>query len=403
MLRSTVPIVLAGAVTVSLSLTGPIESAAAARTPAPERSPHGRPATTPGLSPAAAAVPRTIVAAPASYSVVRGDTVSGIAERFGLSIPAVLALNGLSWRSLIHPGQVLRLTAPSVAAPTAPAAPAVTAPMPSAGYTIQRGDTISGVAARFGVPTAQLLAANGLAWSSIIYPGQRIAVPGTVGMVAASSVTPAPAPAAPAPPATTTAYTIVRGDTVSAIATRHGISIDAILAANGLTRASLIYAGRVLQIPAAGTATAARTDAGTPAPASGSLTPDAVANVRTIVRVGRSLGVPESGIVVALAAAAQESGLQNLPHGDRDSVGLFQQRPSTGWGTAQQLLDPAYAARLFYGGPSNPNAGRTRGLLDIPGWQAMSVTQAAQAVQISAFPDRYARWEAPARGWLALA
>jgi hypothetical protein len=64
------------------------------------------------------------------------------------------------------------------------------------------------------------------------------------------------------------------------------------------------------------------------------------------------------------------------------------------------VLDPAYAARAFYGGANNPNAGRTRGLLDIPGWQGMSVTQAAQAVQISAYPDAYAKWEVSARAWL---
>ncbi len=65
------------------------------------------------------------------------------------------------------------------------------------------------------------------------------------------------------------------------------------------------------------------------------------------------------------------------------------------------MTNPTYAAELFYGGPSNPNRGRTRGLLDIPGWQAMTVTQAAQAVQISAAPNAYAKWETFARSWLA--
>src|SRR5690606_42079432 len=86
---------------------------------------------------------------------------------------------------------------------------------------------------------------------------------------------------------------------------------------------------------------------------------------------------------------------------DLDSVGLFQQEPSAGWGTVAQLTNPDYAARLFFGGPNNPNAGVTRGLLEIPGWRGMTVTQAAQAVQISAFPDAYAKWETSARAWLA--
>src|SRR5690606_9623698 len=120
-------------------------------------------------------------------------------------------------------------------------------------------------------------------------------------------------------------------------------------------------------------------------------------NARTIVSVGRSLGVSDYGIVIALATAAQESTLRNLTWGDLDSVGLFQQRPSAGWGSVHELTTPDHAARLFYGGPGNPNAGNTRGLLDIPGWQSMSVTQAAQAVQISAFPDAYAKWETSAR------
>jgi hypothetical protein len=97
----------------------------------------------------------------------------------------------------------------------------------------------------------------------------------------------------------------------------------------------------------------------------------------------------------------QESSLRNIDYGDRDSLGLFQQRPSTGWGSADQLLTPSHAARLFFGGPSNPNTGVTRGLLDIRGWQSMSVTAAAQAVQISAYPEAYAKWESSARSWLA--
>jgi hypothetical protein len=124
------------------------------------------------------------------------------------------------------------------------------------------------------------------------------------------------------------------------------------------------------------------------------------ANARIIVEVGRRLGVPDRGIVIALAAAAQESGLRNLRHGDRDSMGLFQQRPSQGWGTPEEVLDPVRAARAFYGGPTSPTAGIAPGLLDIDGWSSMPVTEAAQAVQRSAHPHHYAKWEATARRWL---
>jgi len=133
-------------------------------------------------------------------------------------------------------------------------------------------------------------------------------------------------------------------------------------------------------------------------PSSGSVTPMSAEmrqNAAIIVRVGRELGVPEYGIVIALATAMQESSLRNISWGDRDSVGLFQQRPSSGWGTVAQIMDPAHAAKLFYVGRS----GYTRGLLDIPGWQSMTLTRAAQAVQISAYPDAYAKWEASAWAW----
>ena len=96
------------------------------------------------------------------------------------------------------------------------------------------------------------------------------------------------------------------------------------------------------------------------------------------------------GQVVAVATALQESGLRNLPFGDRDSLGLFQQRPSQGWGTPTQILDPGYAAGRFY-----------VALLTVPGWQRLPVAAAAQAVQRSAVPDAYARWDDEATGVVA--
>ena len=105
------------------------------------------------------------------------------------------------------------------------------------------------------------------------------------------------------------------------------------------------------------------------------------ANARIIIDVGRALGVTDQGIVIALAAATQESSLRNVHYGDLDSLGLFQQRPSQGWGTPEEVLDPVRAATAFYGGPPTRTPERTLGLLDIAGWESMSVTQAAQAVQ----------------------
>ncbi|MEV6513907.1 NlpC/P60 family protein [Streptomyces sp. NPDC051642] len=107
-----------------------------------------------------------------------------------------------------------------------------------------------------------------------------------------------------------------------------------------------------------------------------------VPNAATIVATGLSLDVPAKGQIIALATAMQESRLRNLNYGDRDSLGLFQQRPSQGWGTAQQIRDPVYASEQFY-----------KHLVKVAGWQQMTVTQAAQAVQKSGLADAYAQWE----------
>ena len=124
---------------------------------------------------------------------------------------------------------------------------------------------------------------------------------------------------------------------------------------------------------------------------------------------GRTKDVGRSGVIVALMAALTESSLRmlsntstypnstNYPHEgngtDHDSLGLFQMRPNTGWGTVAQLMDPVYQVRAFFGGPTGPNRGSPRGLVDIAGWQQLSKGAAAQAVEVSAYPDRYARYE----------
>lgn len=124
-----------------------------------------------------------------------------------------------------------------------------------------------------------------------------------------------------------------------------------------------------------------------------------IANAQAIVAAGTEAGVGRRGLIVGIATALQESGLENLDHGDRDSLGLFQQRPSQGWGTAQQVLDPRFAALAFFGGATSPHfhpsTGKTSpaGLLDVSGWADLPVTVAAQSVQRSAFPGAYAKHE----------
>jgi LysM repeat protein len=416
----TVPIVLAGTMAVTMGATGPL--AAIDHAPEPVRQPgvspappttidltaiyRSRQAVTLTADVTTDASLETASTAPTTYTVVAGDTVASIAGRYGLSTASVLALNGLSWKSTIYPGQTLHLTSARVTAAAATSHPSATRTTSASIYTIQRGDTLSSIAAKHHVSTQALLTANGLGWSSIIYPGQRLRVPGstTSAPEAAPAAKPSAAPSAHAATSRSggSKYTIRTGDTLSSIAKAHSTTVERLLAANGLSWSSTIYAGKTLVIPGAAVTSAASVGTPTSVPVSPStLSAAQRANALTIIRVGRSLGVSDYGIVVALAAAAQESGLENLSSGDRDSVGLFQQRPSQGWGSRAQLLNTTHAAELFYGGSKNPNAGVTRGLLDIRGWSAMTVTQAAQAVQNSAYPTAYAKWEKPARLWLA--
>jgi hypothetical protein len=130
------------------------------------------------------------------------------------------------------------------------------------------------------------------------------------------------------------------------------------------------------------------------------MTKEMRSNAQIIYRVGKSLGISDYGIVIALATAMQESGIRNIHYGDRDSVGIFQQRPSAHWGTVAEIMNPEYSARAFFGGPKSPTAGAAKGLLDIKDWSTKTLTQAAQAVQISAFPNAYAKWELSAWVWL---
>jgi hypothetical protein len=108
------------------------------------------------------------------------------------------------------------------------------------------------------------------------------------------------------------------------------------------------------------------------------LDPEQSENAAVISAVGVRRGLPARAVSIALATAFQESKLHNLDHGDRDSVGLFQQRPSMGWGTEEQIADPYYAANRFYDE-----------LEKVHGYESMRITEAAQRVQRSGFPEAY--------------
>ena len=124
------------------------------------------------------------------------------------------------------------------------------------------------------------------------------------------------------------------------------------------------------------------------------LNDEQVANTKAIIAATKKTGMDERAAVVSIATALQESKLENLGHlGDRndhDSQGLFQQRPSSGWGTVEQITDPEYSTTAFL-----------KGLKQVDGWQNMPLTEAAQTVQVSAYPFHYAQWEQQAADLVA--
>ena len=124
------------------------------------------------------------------------------------------------------------------------------------------------------------------------------------------------------------------------------------------------------------------------------MTAEQARNAIAIAQVALRLDVPRFGIQIAIAAAIQESKLVNLHSGSADSEGLFQQRPSAGWGTVDQITTPRLATLAFFGRARHTN---NSGLLDLPGWQQMDLAAAAQGVQISRYPGAYAEWEDVAR------
>ncbi|MET3204232.1 LysM repeat protein [Arthrobacter sp. UYEF6] len=319
-------------------------------------------------------------AAPAEYTIARGDTISGIAGKFGLDTYEVLKLNNLQTNTIIYPGQKIKLSgsgSPAAPAP-APAAPTAAAPANAGGsYTVKSGDTLGAIAAQHNVSLSDVFSWNGLNMRSIIYPGQKINVGAGAAAAPAAAVQPTSAPAAPAPvapapaPAPGGSYTIKAGDTLSAIASRHGVKLADILAANKLSMTTVIYPGNKLVIPGASIQPASSTPAAPAAPAApliassflGFTYPAAVvssanenkallnaapvpsrAEMRTIVAdTARQLGVDPT---LALAFAQQESGFDQRAVSPANAIGTMQVIPSSGqWasdlvGRKLNLLDP---------------------------------------------------------------
>lgn len=306
----------------------------------------------------AAQIPVTILAqssAPGTHRIEAGDTVSSIAAAYGFSIDEVLRANNLQSTSLIFAGEELRLpgSGTAAAAPSAPAAAAGT-------YTVQAGDTLGAVAANHGVSLDSVLAANNLTMTSIIRPGQEISLSGGSAPSAVTAVSSAPA----------ATHTVAAGDTLTGIAARHNMGLADLMAANGMDDSSILFPGDVVVLSGGGAVTTLASAPAEAAPAD--LVPNTflhytypdhvVANANVNKHALNNTAVPsqadmqqivaqtavQMGVDPALAMAFsyQESGFDQRAVSPANAIGAMQVIPTSGdWasdlvGRQLNLLDP---------------------------------------------------------------
>ncbi|HEV7148093.1 MAG TPA: LysM peptidoglycan-binding domain-containing protein [Pedococcus sp.] len=284
---------------------------------------------------AARAAARAEAVRRATYVVRSGDTLTAIAQHHGVTLAALLKANRLSAWAILQIGQKLHI--PGTAAPARPAAshraPARPAPAPVIStYRVRPGDTLDAIAARTKTPLSSLFAWNHLSSNSIIYPGQAITVRGVA--------TPRAASTARIP--VTTVYAVRAGDTLSAIAAHHGVTLAALLKANRIAVSAVLQIGEKLRIP--GTVTTrtntANTFAGrTYAPGivdaatanrnrlAGLTVPNRAQTRAMIIATARRHGLDPR---LALAIAWQESGWNQREVSVANAIGVMQVVPSSG-------------------------------------------------------------------------
>ncbi|MGB7880161.1 MAG: LysM peptidoglycan-binding domain-containing protein [Ilumatobacteraceae bacterium] len=199
----------------------------------------------------------------ATTTTVRaGDSLAGIAHRFGVRLSTLLRANSMTLTSVIHPGDTIVIPAgASLPASTSRAASTRTTggsagSATTSAYVVQPGDALAGIAWRNGVTLRALVEANGLTVASVIFPGQTLSVPPATRAVSGTTSTSATRASTPAPTtgtaaASTSAYVVQPGDALAGIAWRNGVTLRALVEANGLTVASVIFPGQTLSVPPA--------------------------------------------------------------------------------------------------------------------------------------------------------
>lgn len=359
----------------------------------------------------AAAASSSATSSAKAHTVEPGDTLWSIAQKHDISLDALVTANGFKPSTIIFPGQKVKLTgstsaeqADSTSSRTASNMVRSTSSLTTMTYTVQSGDTLWSIAQKHDVSLEALFEANGFDRSTILYPDQVIRL--TTAHTEPSDkdnsrqVLDEKRDADDADTTTsddtsgTRTYTVVPGDTLWSIANEHGKTVAFLLEANDLEPGAIIYPGQELklEIPKPETVDHPQRFA--------FLDGAQTENGALIIGVGRSIGASDRAIAEALATAMVESSLRNVDHGDRDSLGLFQQRTSTGWGTKAQIMDRERSTKAFFGGVNDPNGSASRGLYDLAGWQDQAFGTPSQRVQVSAHPDRYAQWETQAYRWL---
>ena len=254
--------------------------------------------------------------------VEAGDTLTRLSKRHAVSIATLVELNDLADPNRIMAGQKLRIAA----SPPAQANPApVVQPAAERVHTVERGQNLTVIARSYDVTVAAIVQANGISNPRLIHAGQRLTIPGTVAAAAAPVAPPQPGPPA-AQPAAERVHTVERGQNLTVIARSYGVTVAAIVQANGISNPSRIYAGQRLTIPGPAAAAAPVPAApGMPAAMAGLVASrDAVR--RVIVEEATSMGVP---VAFALAVAWQESGWRQGVVSHAGAVGVMQLMPAT--------------------------------------------------------------------------